>query len=90
MPATAAAASVYGEMEPSFCGGVTMITRLTPATLAGMESISTVEGYCARPPGTYRATDATGVTFTPRIVPLSRVSNQDCSASRSWKSRICR
>ncbi len=32
--------------------GVTMTMRPTPATLAGMMFMSTVEGYCARPPGT--------------------------------------
>ena len=65
-----------------------MTTRPTPATLAGIVSISTVEGYCARPPGTYTAADATGATLTPSSVPSARVVNQDCSRSRSWKSRI--
>lgn len=41
-----------GANQTIFCGGVTMTTRSTPATLAGMAFISTVEGYCARPPGT--------------------------------------
>ena len=88
-PATFAAASVYGEMPPSFCGGVTITTRFTPATFAGMQSMSTVEGYWARPPGTYTPAAETGVTFTPKMVPSARDVNHDCSTSRSWNSRIC-
>ncbi len=51
-PATAAATSVCGFTFPSACGGVHMMISSTPATCAGTAFISTVEGYCARPPGT--------------------------------------
>ena len=51
-PATLAAASVYGLTVPSLDGGVHMMISSTPATLAGIAFMSTVEGYWARPPGT--------------------------------------
>ena len=38
--------------EPSFPAGVVMTISDTPATLAGITSMSTVEGYAAVPPGT--------------------------------------
>ena len=43
-PATRAATSVYGFTLPSLPAGVHMATCPTPATLAGMAFMSTVEG----------------------------------------------
>ena len=43
-PAIFAAARITGLMVPSALGGVTIQISLQPAILAGMESISTVEG----------------------------------------------
>ena len=39
-------------VEQEVEGGVTITTSLTPATSAGILSISTVDGYAAVPPGT--------------------------------------
>ena len=50
-PAASAAASVTGDGS-----GVQTTTSDTPATFAGIADISTVEGYAAEPPGTYRPT----------------------------------
>ena len=47
-----AAARITGLTLPSLPGGVTMTIWGQPAILAGMESMSTVEGYAALPPGT--------------------------------------
>ena len=44
IPAILAAARMTGLIFPSAFGGVTITTSLQPAILAGMESISTVEG----------------------------------------------
>jgi len=51
-PAAFAATSVYGFTVPSLEGGVHMMISSTPATEAGTAFMRTVEGYCARPPGT--------------------------------------
>ncbi|MNR63339.1 hypothetical protein D3C85_1856220 [compost metagenome] len=53
-----------------------MITSFTPATRAGMAFISTDDGYAALPPGTYRPTRSSGVTFWPSIVPSDSVYSQ--------------
>ena len=52
MPAMTAAARIEGFTLPSRPAGVVMTICPTPATLAGMTSISTVDGYAAVPPGT--------------------------------------
>ena len=52
LPAVAAAARMTGFTLPSFQAGVVITISYTPATLAGMTSMSTVEGYAAVPPGT--------------------------------------
>ena len=52
MPAMDAAARMEGFTLPSLPAGVVITSSFTPATLAGMTSISTVEGYAAVPPGT--------------------------------------
>ena len=49
-PAIFAAASTSFDMFS--VGGVTMMSSPTPATLAGMAFMSTLEGYAAVPPGT--------------------------------------
>ena len=43
-PAILAATRITGAMVPSGAGGVVMTTCSTPASLAGMASMSTVEG----------------------------------------------
>ena len=49
-PAILAAASTSRDILS--VGGVTMMISPTPATLAGMAFISTLDGYAAVPPGT--------------------------------------
>ena len=44
LPAVAAAARMTGFTLPSFPAGVVMTISATPATLAGITSMSTVEG----------------------------------------------
>ena len=44
--------------------GVVITILLTPATIAGIVSISTEEGYNAFPPGTYRPQDSKGDQIT--------------------------
>jgi len=50
-PAICAAAARTG-LSPPLPTGLAMTISLTPAILAGMAAMSTVEGYAARPPGT--------------------------------------
>ena len=59
-----------------------------PAILAGMQSMSTVEGRGAVPPGIYTPTFSMGVTFWPRRMPgLSLMTNPFCTCRR-WKARM--
>ena len=58
-----------GAMSPLQVGGETMTVSRHPAILAGMQSMSTVEGRGAVPPGIYTPTFSMGVTFWPRRMP---------------------
>src|SRR6478752_9070511 len=78
MPSSEHAASTLRSGQPSLsrCGGeVTAIAR-TPATCAGTTFITTLEGYNARPPGTYSPTRRTGthrwVTVPPGATVVTR------------------
>ena len=64
-PAMPAAASTTGGGAPPRPAGVHTETSSTPATLAGITVISTVEGYEAVPPGIYAPTLPTGLTAAP-------------------------
>ena len=69
-----------GQPSLSRCGGeVTAIAR-TPATCAGTTFITTLEGYSARPPGTYSPTRRTGthrwVTVPPGAIVVTRLGRQ--------------
>ena len=68
-PATLAAARMAGLTLPSAEGGVTITISPQPASTAGMQFISTDDGYAAVPPGTYRPTFSSGSTRWPRITP---------------------
>src|SRR5262245_42283025 len=61
-PAMRAAVSTTGSRDLSAPGGDTSTISGTPATRAGIAVISTVDGYAARPPGTYTATRDSGRT----------------------------
>ena len=61
-PAMRAATSTAGSSDLSRAGGDARTMSLTPATRAGTTVISTVDGYAARPPGTYTATRPSGRT----------------------------
>ena len=73
-PAIFAAAATAGAMPPRAWAGVAMTISSTPATAAGMQFISTVEGYAAVPPGTYTPTRRSGRTMRPSSLPGSRSS----------------
>ncbi|KAF5056173.1 hypothetical protein DSECCO2_369980 [anaerobic digester metagenome] len=61
----------------------------TPATRAGIVHISAVDGYAARPPGTYAPTRASGVVLTPRVIPGSTsVSQRPWGRWSSWNAVI--
>ena len=87
-PATFAAASMAGFIFPSFPGGVVMTISPQPAILAGMASISTVDGYAAVPPGTYRPTLSRGVTFWPMTTPARSVMMKLLRTCFSWNWRM--
>ena len=85
MPAMTAAARIAGFTLPSRPAGVVMTISDTPATLAGITSMSTVEGYAAVPPGTYTPAFSMGVYFCPSTMPgLSLTTKFLCSCC-SWK-----
>ena len=85
MPAILAAVSMAGLTLPLRPGGVTITTSGTPAIFAGIESMSTVEGYAAVPPGTYRPALSTGVIFCPMTVPSSPFISKPVRTCFSWK-----
>ena len=60
-------------------GGTTAMISCTPATSAGTAFITTDDGYEALPPGTYRPTRSSGVTFIPTMLP-SRDSSRNPSS----------
>ena len=65
-----------------------MHTSFTPAILAGMASISTVEGYAAVPPGTYRPARSTGITFCPITTPGVSLMRKELRTCREWNLRM--
>lgn len=71
-PPNSAAASTRSFFRPSGVG-TTITISPTPATRAGIAFISTDDGYAALPPGTYRPTRSSGVTFWPSTVPSASV-----------------
>ena len=54
IPQVAAASAMAGSSPPLARGGVTTVSIFTPATRAGIASISSVENSGARPPGMYK------------------------------------
>src|SRR5206468_1084451 len=88
-PARWQAARTIG-VSPSFPTGETAITSPTPATRAGMPVMSTVDGYAARPPGTYTPTRASGSMRWPRRAPLASRKDHERSRWRAWKTRMRR
>jgi hypothetical protein len=66
-------------------GGVARHTRRTRAVRAGTTVISTVEGYAARPPGTYRPTTSSGCTRSSRRPPSS---TKPCGSCGAWNAAI--
>ena len=56
MAITVSTPAIFAAASTSFdifsVGGVTIISSPTPATLAGIAFISTLDGYAAVPPGT--------------------------------------
>ena len=81
-PASAAAARTVAFICPSGVG-VTMMSCLTPATLAAMAFISTDDGYAALPPGTYRPARSSAVICWPSTVPSASVY---CQEGWIWRS----
>src|SRR5450759_654495 len=65
-PSIAVAARVAGFTLP---GGTHSTSSLTPAALAGMPVIRTVEGYGYLPPGTYIPTVSMGRLTVPVVIP---------------------
>ncbi len=84
-PHMCAAASTSGLTLPSAFTGVAIMTSCTPAILAGMAFMSTVEGYAAVPPGMYSPARRTGIMRSPRITPGRRISNPSLFCSL-WNS----
>src|SRR5690606_2376381 len=77
-PAMHAAASTIALRTPSGVG-TTITSSRTPATRAGSAFISTDDGYAAFPPGTYRPTRSSALTFCPSRVPSASTNDHDCA-----------
>ena len=88
MPAMTAAARMLGFTLPSRPAGVIITICCTPATLAGITSIKTVDGYAAVPPGTYTPARWMGVYFCPSTMPGRSVITKFLCSCCSWKCRI--
>src|SRR3954469_19094269 len=61
-PQSAQAARIVGWARPSGPGGAQTASSSTPAVWAVTAHIATVDGYGARPPGTYAAARRTGTS----------------------------
>src|SRR5882757_11332022 len=70
-PSNSHAARIAGCGNPanSFCGGEHTAIELTPATCAGTTFMTTLDGYTARPPGTYSPTRDTGTHRSVTVPP---------------------
>src|SRR5436190_17719681 len=70
-PSSAHAASTVGCGRPlcSFCGGEHTTSDSTPAVCAGTTFMMTLDGYTARPPGTYRPTRRTATQRSVTVPP---------------------
>ena len=69
-------------MAPSRDGGTHSAIPDTPATRAGIAVMSTLDGYLARPPGTYTPARATGSSSRSTVTPFR--SNGPSRAGRCW------
>ena len=69
-------------MAPSRDGGIHSAIPDTPATRAGIAVMSTLDGYLARPPGTYTPARATGSSSRSTVMPFR--SNGPSRAGRCW------
>src|SRR4051795_13474009 len=68
--------------------GLTATPSRTPATPAGIAVISTVDGYAARPPGTYRPARSTGRTASETVTPSASYAVGGTTAWASWYARM--
>src|SRR3954454_1263811 len=74
-PSSAHAARIVGLGRPtnpggfSRCAGLVTATEPTPASWAGTTFMTTLLGYTARPPGTYRPTRPTGTQRWVTVPP---------------------
>src|SRR5947209_17966321 len=70
-PSSAQAARIVGCGRPpnSFCAGEKTAIDATPATCAGTTFMTTLDGYTARPPGTYSPTRRTGIQRSVTVPP---------------------
>src|ERR1043165_5351005 len=70
-PSRAHAARIVGCGSPpwSACGGEETAREADPASWAGTTFMTTLEGYTARPPGTYRPTRSTGTQRSVTVPP---------------------
>ena len=75
IPRSAHAAKIVGCGNPpnAFCGGDATAIDETLAICAGTTFITTLLGYTARPPGTYRPTRSTGIHFSVTVPPSTTV-----------------
>src|ERR1700722_7079849 len=78
-PSSRAAAKIVGCGRPSnrasyrpwdwACGGLATASEPTPAACAGTTFITTLDGYTALPPGTYRPTRSTRTHRSVTVAP---------------------
>src|ERR1700728_1000459 len=75
-PSSRAAARIVGcgrplnrSELPVACGGLATTSEPTPAACAGTTFITTLDGYTAFPPGTYRPTRSTGTHRSVTVAP---------------------
>src|SRR5215213_9552616 len=76
------AARITGCALPPGPGGAQTATSRTPATRAVTAPITTVDGYGARPPGTYTTARRTGCSTIATVWPSG--SSTVTGSSRTW------
>src|SRR6202012_2624377 len=69
------------------CGGLATTSEPTPAACAGTTFITTLDGYTAFPPGTYRPTRSTG---THRSVTVAPGPSVVVTSDRRWSACTAR
>src|ERR1700736_1717708 len=74
-PSSRGAARIVGGGSPvnrpcdAACGGLATTSEPTPAACAGTTFMTTLDGYTAFPPGTYRPTRSTGTHRSVTVAP---------------------